>query len=158
VHGVAILFASQALLNSLKEILLAWLTKHEAIQSEPLVELIVSTGILTVSVEEKMPANPRRLAVFRIEHPVRVKAVLVPLHAGLGANGGEDALPQVPVSGDDVRYALRRPLLSNRPTDRQTVSAVDAPFSLLEIDWVRWKIPMNDVPTEQMEVEAFLTD
>ena len=97
-HALSVLFVFEVALNAFEKILLARLPEHEAIQREPFFELVITACVLTVTVEEQMPANALRRAVFGIKYPVRVETVLVTLHPRFGVDGGENALPEVTVT------------------------------------------------------------
>src|SRR5437879_358229 len=67
----------------------------------------------------------------------------------------EEPLPRVAAVGEGTRHPES---LREVSANCMALVAVDAPFALLEVDWIGRQVPMNHGVAVRMKVQAFLTD
>src|SRR5438132_195145 len=94
-------------------------------------------------------------------HPVWKEAVFVLLWIITALNGIEDERPRVSHIVDATEpshRAVKRPIPGDGLPNCQAIAPVDTTFALFKIDRIRGQVPVQDVPTVEVEVQSFLAN
>lgn len=135
-----------ASLEDLEQVLLSGLAEGQPVEGQVVLEPSVPGGVGAQRIREDGPMDARRPRV----HPVRCKFPKISTLVEAQLVGG---VPWI----DDSRGKNSGSMpVSDVAADGQTAIAIHSALALLEVHWVRRRVPVDDRAAPPVEVDPFL--